>query len=95
MFRTLKISFAFALTLALTLTMSVTAKAQKTHQDWLRTAVRDVCPAGPQDSLSVQQALPGAWFLNETVSPQGQAFSRQEQHFVLPDGELHLSLIHI
>lgn len=93
MFRTLKISFAFALTLALTLTMSVTAKAQKTHQDWLRTAVRDVCPAGPQDSLSVQQALPGAWFLNETVSPQGQAFSRQEQHFALPDGELHITRI--
>lgn len=89
------IAFVLSLGLATALSISSLAQAQQTPEDWLRLAVHDVCPAGPQDALSVQQALPGAWFLNETLSPPDRPFSRQEQSFALPDGELRLSRVDV
>ncbi|MFP4537074.1 MAG: S8 family serine peptidase [Dichotomicrobium sp.] len=65
------------------------AEAPASPADWVRLAVAELCRAEPVSSLAAQQALPGAWFLNEDREERGGTFMRISRRFALPgDDEL-------
>ncbi len=79
--------------LALLISLPANAKEPASLRDWLRLAVDRLCGPQPLSGLAAQQALPGAWFLDEKREERGPQMLRLTQRFALPGGELHVQRI--
>jgi hypothetical protein len=63
---------------------------------WVRHAVERLCGPELVPGLAAQQALAGAWFLDEARDRRGSRFRRVTQRFALPGGdELRLKRLEI
>lgn len=76
--------------LALLISLPAEAKEPASPRDWVRLAVDRLCGPQPLSGLAAQQALPGAWFLDENREERGRQMLRLTQRFALPGGELRV-----
>ncbi|RIA56855.1 S8 family peptidase [Dichotomicrobium thermohalophilum] len=62
------------------------SKEPASPRDWVHLAVDHLCGPQPVSGLAAQQALRGAWFLDEQREERGRQMLRLTQRFALPGG---------